>query len=285
MLPPRSQRSYDRHMKLWRRKVVPVAAKSDLTRTAGRFWSPDSPWNTPVDPETEPDPTAKAKLLEQCWDITLGVVACAPRVVYASPHDRIRVVVERSPHLEAITVAGRIPTNLELLPPDATLVVVDLEARTVLSGTRWQGRALADDLLGIDWTCEALDRADLDDDGWDSLAGGLVLEREILSGSIPHVIALDCPDPAYYGRRVRIPASADLRRVKRGHPGALIARALKDYGGIIVGHTDEPSLVVHCERSASATHDNVGISYVSVGIGRDRHSLMFPIDVIEVEAV
>lgn len=282
MPPAKSWRSYDGHMRLpWRDTPDTDRPVSDLTPTSGRFWSPQSRWNVPLARDgTRPDSAAKTELLAECWDIQLGVVACAPRVVFTGPGDPVELITgvnDADGDPLGTFTEGRVPPGLEPVAPDRTVAVVDLKARTVISGSRW-----ARGLNG--WVCDVLDVTDLDGDGWDSLASGLVLEREILSGSVPHVVALECPDEQFYGRRVRIPESADLGRIKRGHPGAIIGRALQTYGGVIVGLSDTNGLVVRCERSATATHDSVGITYSSVGIGRDRMSLRFSIDLIEVLA-
>lgn len=224
-----------------------------LTRGSGTFWSRCSTWNIERD--------SRRPLGEPVGlPVVLGSIACAPTVWYVGPSD---------PTVEALTldadpdarVAVRVPAGFRP-GGDGTAVVVDLAARTVTSGTSWTPAGTGR------WSVRALDAVSLDGDGWGSLAAGLVLERELLS-EIPHRLALWTPDPDMLGAEVAVVLTPPGSNVK-GPARRAVCRALREYGGVVVGLTDEPHLVVACERPHASNGLDVGPTYRAVGIGSDR---------------
>lgn len=248
-------------LRAWfRRREMPpvVSGRSDLTVTSGRYFSPYAPWN---------------QLLEPCGPrnvaLTSHLGTLEPPVLHQGPE--IRHVVDGGQEsyltdregLDGFAVARGVRLPVPMFPSEE-LIVVDHQARTVLSASNW-----VKDVPGSGWVAEGIECVPLDGDGWGSSAVGLLLERDLLTRQIDHAVGMFAPAD-FYGARLRL-------REERRYRDPLadrIARALCEYGGIVVGIADQ--LTVRIERSpALGLYDRVGPTYRALGMGDDPWPLPF----------
>lgn len=251
-----------------------TVARSNLTQASGTLFSTDAAWNRPLGDDMHHDPLLTRRLQSACRHL---VVQTGPLVRHVFETGADAYVCERGEDDQILAAHhGRIPIGI--VSGGADYVIVDHVARTVLSARDWRYEG------DRGWRVDDLDVAELDDDGWGSPAVGLVLERELLNGRIDHAVGLWAPDMDLYGMWVRL-----THVPTRGDPVEItLARALHQYGGIVVGHNGhlhEPGLdlVVLVESSrASSPGDQVGPSYRHLGIGVDPWPVRLPIADLEV---
>lgn len=220
---------------------------SDLTRTSGRLWASDALWNVPLPLIQVGDPAATVSLHQTGLTVSWAVDAHAPTVTYLGPNARPETFPDDSQPVW-------LPPADELIRPWQT--IIDLNERTVLTLDRW-----VDD---NDHTHVGHRAVSLDGDGWGSTAVGLILERELLAGIVPHAVGLAGP-AEFYGRRVILDDRAAGPTVAARRVGV----ALSVYGGIFTAACDDRIMVL-CEHSAAAVAgDQSGILYRHLGITDD----------------
>lgn len=266
-----------------------------LVPDGGRPFSADSPWNATIAPTAERDQQSTAMAARLGNDPALALYRYAIPVYETTAATPVRQVTCPSRRFDGFAV--RVPD--EARPnsgSNASLLVIDWQARRT-----WEFWHFAWEDGGI--TCAGGGQIPLDGGGTDrpspghaggSMLAGLIRQREIAAGRIPHALTFgscraghafrfpayqsdgddESPDALPVGARIQLDPALDLAAIPGLTPGErAIARALQEYGAYCVGRSRK-TLCFFAELAHDAADvGHPGTVYAAAGLDRDDFAL------------
>lgn len=167
------------------------------------------------------------------WDPTASIYQPAPPATLPSV-------------VHAVTVEAR--TRVYWPPPDGEVIIEGLPRGVIVDVA---GRQIID----VDDGNITL-ISDLDSPDPTGYAAGLILARELTTGSVEHAVALSgpwTPDTRLTVTHADLDPTVPLSQI--------LTPALLQYGAIVVGTADDVSIEIEMPASAPAWRDNLGPAY------------------------